>query len=104
MLESSDKIKIFYSYSHDDNKLRKKLDNHLAFLRRDRITSWYDGEIIAGKDLDKSIQKELSEADIILLLVSSSFLSSFYCYEVEMKAAMNRHENETAVIVPVFIK
>lgn len=99
----SEIIKIFYSYSHDDIKLRKKLDNHLAFLRRDKINSWYDGEIIAGKDLDNSIQKELSEADIILLLVSSSFLSSFYCYEVEMKAAMNRHENKTAVIVPVLL-
>lgn len=97
------KIKIFYSYSHVDEVLRKKLDDHLAFLKHDNVITWYDREIISGHVLDETIQKELNEADIILLLISSSFLSSFYCYEVEMKRAMERHETKEAVVVPVLL-
>lgn len=103
MTDSHSKIKIFYSYSHDDETLRKKLDNHLAFLKRDSVITWYDREIIAGHELNETIQKELDDANIILLLISSSFLSSFYCYEVEMKRAMERHDTKDAVVVPVLL-
>jgi tetratricopeptide (TPR) repeat protein len=96
-------IKIFYSYSHDDAELRKKLDDHLAFLRRDKVITWYDRELYAGQEFDLAIQKELNESDIILLLVSSNFLSSFYCYEIEMKAAMNKHEKGEAIVVPILL-
>lgn len=103
MKDSPSNIKIFYSYSHDDEELRKKLDNHLAFLKRDSVTTWYDREIIAGHILDETIQRELNDANIILLLISSSFLSSFYCYDVEMKRAMERHDAKEAVVVPVLL-
>ena len=103
MNDSSSGIKIFYSYSHDDETLRKKLENHLAFLKRDSVITWYDREIIAGQLLNETIQKELNDANIILLLISSSFLSSFYCYEVEMKRAMERHDAKEAVVVPVLL-
>lgn len=56
-----------------------------------------------GQEFDKEIEKELNEADIILLLISSSFLDSFYCYDVEMKRAMARHEAGTAMVVPVLL-
>jgi hypothetical protein len=96
-------IKIFYSYSHDDSDLRQKLDDHLAFLKRDDVILWHDRELYAGQEFDPAIKKELNEADIILLLISSSFLSSFYCYEIEMRTAMDRHENGKAVVVPILL-
>jgi tetratricopeptide (TPR) repeat protein len=102
-MNNSDKIKIFYSYSHSDEAMRKKLDDHLAFLKHDSIITWYDREIIAGTLLNNEIQKELNEADIILLLVSSSFLSSFYCYDVEMKRAMEKHDLSEAIVVPILL-
>lgn len=99
-----DKIKIFCSYSHSDASLRKKLDEHLNFLKRDNdVVVWFDGEITAGSDLNEAIKQELNKADVILLLISSSFLNSFYCYDIEMKRAMERHGNNEVIVVPVLL-
>jgi len=51
--------------------LRKKLDSHLANLKRQNIiTSWYDGEITAGTNWRSQIMQHLIDAQIILLLIS----------------------------------
>jgi hypothetical protein len=34
----------------------------------------------------------LDSAHIILLLISSDFMASDYCYDIEVKRAMKRHE------------
>jgi hypothetical protein len=42
---------VFISYSHQDQTLRQKLENHLANLKRQNIiTSWYDGDITSGTE------------------------------------------------------
>ena len=62
-------ISLFYSYSHDDEELRKKLEDHLAALRRSGlITEWHDRNIDVGDEWAKEIDDNLSSADIILLL------------------------------------
>ena len=66
-------IKIFYSYSHKDEALRKELDIHLALLKRQGfIDSWHDRMITAGSEWARTIDEQLVEADIILLLISST--------------------------------
>jgi hypothetical protein len=52
------------------------------------IGNWHDRQIVAGSELGASIDLALDEADVILLLVSSHFLASDYCYEKEMQRAM----------------
>jgi internalin A len=96
--------KIFYSYAHQDEKLRNKLGEHLVLLERQRlIENWHDREILAGEDWKGQIDEHLETADIILLLVSASFLASAYCYDVEMKRAMERHDaGEARVILSFF--
>ena len=43
-------ISLFYSYALTDEKLRKKLDNHLRLLeRRGVIAQWHDRNISAGE-------------------------------------------------------
>jgi tetratricopeptide (TPR) repeat protein len=96
-------LKLFYSYSHQDEELRKKLDDHLAFLKKDAVIIWHDREMSSGLEVDREIQKELTEADIILLLISSSFLSSSYCYNIEMTRAMERHEANQAIVIPILL-
>jgi hypothetical protein len=42
---------VFISYSHQDQTLRQKLENHLAKLKRQNIiTSWYDDDITSGTE------------------------------------------------------
>ena len=39
-----------------------------------------------------------------MLLVSADFLSSDYCYDVEMMRAMERHEGGEARVIPVIVR
>src|SRR5690348_7646265 len=69
-------IRIFYSYSHEDERLRKKLETHLALLQREGlITAWHDRDIGAGAEWEREINTHLNTAQIILLLISASFFS-----------------------------
>lgn len=97
--------KVFFSYSHDDETYRDRLEKHLAMLKRQGlITSWHDRRIPAGSHIDDTISEQLETANVVLLLVSASFLSSDYCYSNELTRAMQRHAEGTAVVVPVIVK
>ena len=98
-------LEVFYSYSHKDETLRQKLETHLALLKRDGlIKSWTDRCIRAGSEWSKQIDEHVRSADIILLLISPDFLASDYCFDIEMKIALERHEQKRAVVVPVILR
>lgn len=98
-------VEVFFSYSHKDEDLRDELAKHLIVLqRRGVIDTWHDREIDAGSEWATEIDQQLNQADIILLLVSSDFLSSDYCYDVEVKRAMERHEAGDARVIPVILR
>jgi len=97
-------VKLFFSYSHKDEVLRNELETHLALLKRQGvISSWHDRRIIAGKDFDQEISSELESSQIVLLLVSAHFLASDYCYEKEMTRAIEKHEDGSAVVIPIIL-
>jgi TIR domain-containing protein len=97
--------KAFISYSHRDEKALERLHTHLATLRRERtITAWFDREILAGDDIDSTIDSNLTESEIFLALVSPDFLASNYCYEQEMAKALERHAEGTLRVVPVILE
>lgn len=92
---SSMRVEIFYSYSHKDEKLRDRLEKHLSILKREGVISgWHDRKITGGKEWAGQIDEHLNSAHIILLLVSADFVASDYCYDVEVKRAMERHETQ----------
>lgn len=98
-------LELFYSYSHKDEELRNQLENHLVTLRREGIIKeWYDRRISGGREWKGQIDEHLKSADIILLLVSSDFLASDYCYDVEVKLALERHEAGEARVIPIILR
>jgi hypothetical protein len=103
--ESARSLEIFYSYAHEDERLRKALDKHLSLLKRDGLISdWYDHKITAGKEWASEILTHLDSAQIILSLVSPDFIASDYCYSVEMQRAMERHELGDACVIPIILQ
>src|SRR5258706_14260578 len=95
-------IEIFYSYSHHDESLRDELNKHLALLKRQNlITGWYDREISSGEDFEGEIAEHLNKAQIILLLVSSEFIASDYCYSIGMTPGLERRETREARAMPL---
>ncbi len=98
-------IEVFYSYAHQDEALRDQLDQHLAALRQQGLISgWHDRKINAGTDWASEIDRHLQASRIILLLVSSAFISSPYCYGIEMKEALRRHEQGDALVIPIILR
>ncbi|MDX2213218.1 MAG: GUN4 domain-containing protein [Oculatellaceae cyanobacterium bins.114] len=98
-------IALFFSYSHRDEPLRDKLAEHLKILERQGvISSWHDRQIGAGTEWATEIETNLNQADIILLLISASFLSSDYCWGIELQRAMERHESGSACVIPVILR
>ena len=98
-------VELFYSYSHKDEELRDELERHLSILKRQGvIAGWHDRRIGAGKEWKGQIDAHLNSAAVILLLVSSDFLASDYCYDVEMKRALERHDAGEARVIPVILR
>ena len=98
-------VELFYSYSHRDERLRDRVDTHLAVLKREGlISSWHDRKIGAGVEWKDQIDAHLDRARVILLLVSPDFLASDYCYDREMKRALERHEAGLARVIPVILR
>ena len=98
-------IELFYIYSRKDEALRKRLDTHLATLKReDLISTWHDQEIAPGSLWEKEISDHLNNADVILLLVSSDFIASDYCYGIEMQRALERHAAGEATVIPIIMR
>jgi len=98
-------ITVFFSYAHNDEKLRNELEKHLALLKRQGvIDTWHDRRIDAGENVHEEISEYLEKADMILLLVSADFLASDYCYDIEMQRALERHQRGDARIIPVILR
>lgn len=68
------------------------------------IDSWHDRRILAGDDFDHAINSQINTADVILLLVSPDFLASRYCYDVEVRRAMERQQAGEARVIPVILR
>lgn len=96
---------LFYSYAHEDERHLNQLQKHLNVLVTDRLMShWYDRDIPAGDEWDRKIDERIRSADIILLIVSPSFLDSEYIREKELKIALERHEAGEARVIPVILE
>lgn len=95
-------MKIFISYSHHDEQVVERLITHMAALRREGLVqAWYDRKISAGETLDDEIFRELEESDIVLLIVSADFINSDYCYERELKRALEKAKAGELIVIPV---
>jgi hypothetical protein len=99
------KITVFYSYAHEDEKFVFGLEKQLGVLKRmGVITTWHDRKIGPGDLWEERINEHLESAQVILLMVSTDFVASDYCWEKEMVKALQLHELQKAVVVPIVLR
>src|SRR6266581_3517067 len=85
--------------------MREKLEKQLRALKRQGIIDvWHDREISAGTEWEREIDKHLNSAQIILLMVSPDFMDSDYCYSIELKRAIERHDRGEARVIPIILR
>lgn len=98
-------LAVFFSYSHEDEELREQLEAHLSLLQREgTIRAWDGRRVTAGTEWKDEVDENLQQADIILLLVSSSFIASDYSWDVEVHRAMERHAAGEAKVIPIILR
>lgn len=99
-------VNVFIAYAREDSEIKERLKKNLkAIFRNNQEDSlWDDGDIHAGDDWKKAIHKALEQADIFLLLLSPDFIASDFCYDTEMQEAMEKHQKEEAIIIPLQIR
>jgi hypothetical protein len=98
-------IHVFFSYAHKDEKYKDELLNHLRVLQKEKyIDGWDDRKIIPGGEWESEINLNIQSSQIILLLVSSNFLASDYCYDTETIFALEQQEKNLATVMPIIIK
>jgi|GEM_PF-5091799 len=98
-------INIFLSYSRQDEDILTRLLAQLKLLERSGgVTLWHDRAMTPGDPFDQAISNAMNNADVIVLLISPDFIASDYCYEKELKQAIERHEAQTARVVPVIAR
>lgn len=97
--------KIFISYAHKDELYKEELIEHMSGLRRAGIINeWNDRKIVAGQNWEEEISSSLTSSNIILFLISASFMNSDYCMGVEVKTALEMHERGEAQLIPIVIR
>jgi tetratricopeptide (TPR) repeat protein len=85
------KSKVFISYSHKDEELRKYVEEHLAVLtKQGKLSFWSDRQIELGKEWYPTISKELNECKVAVLLISRHFLSSDFIMDKEVPLFLER--------------
>jgi hypothetical protein len=98
-------VAIFYSYSHKDETYREELEKHLTTLRLSGLISdWHDRKILAGDEWDKKISEYSEKSYVIMLLISSDFIASKYCYDIEAARALERYNKGEALLIPIILR
>lgn len=98
-------LTLFCSYSRKDKALRIELETHLKPLQREGlIATWHDQMLIPGEQWNGRIREELKRADIVLFLLSPSFIASDYIMEVEVACALERHRDGHTIVIPVILR
>ena len=95
----------FISYSHADEAMKDELLAHFVMLKRSGLIDiWHDRKLLPGTEVEHEIDERLEKADVVLLLVSTAFLNSMWCYEREMQRALERQARGEARVLPVILK
>jgi small GTP-binding protein len=98
-------LKIFISYSHQDETFKDELVTMLkALQRRGIVDTWEDRLIEGGDEWNKSIQEAMDDCDLALLLVSSDYLASRFIQEHEQPKLLRRREEMKVRVVPVIVR
>jgi internalin A len=104
-LKSEVPIKVFVSYAHKDKRYLKECRTALSPIEKlQNVEIWDDRSIDAGSEWREVIMQRLKESQIVLCLVSSDFIASHFCYEVEFKEALVEHNKGAKIIIPIKIR
>lgn len=98
-----DKIKIFVSYSHEDEQYITDFEKYFQPVEKKYDLNLYRDKLNkAGDQFKEKIDDNLNQADIVLLFVSKHFLCSDSCKK-ELEESLKLKEERNINIVPIIL-
>lgn len=98
-------VKAAVLYADDDMDSLKNLNEALTVLKRlHRLEIWDKTHIKGGEEYERMISQQVKEADILLCLISSSFIASEILDTEEFSTALEAHRRGEKTIVPVKLR
>ena len=99
------RTKVFVSYSHDDDRWRKRVVGQLAVLAEQGLIELCDDRTIgAGEDWLETLNEQMLKARIGMLLISASFLTSRFILDEEVPKLFARHKQAGMKLYPLLLK
>jgi hypothetical protein len=93
------KPKVFISYAHRDSETVGKLSRALKTLN---VSAWTDQQIRAGDSWESEIDAALTEAKVIILCISPSFLASDWA-QLQIGVALSRARQSDVRVIPLIL-
>jgi hypothetical protein len=101
-------IKIFFSCapsSSRDKKYVDKLEKLFADKKRNNeVIIWHVHKTLPGTHAKQERLEKLYSADIILIFVSSDYMSDDYCVDVEGSKAATMHSRKVALVRVLYVR
>lgn len=96
-------LEVYTTYAYIDERFFRKIKEQLNILRRQKWPiSCHESEIIYSTEWQRN--DHLATANLILLLVSNSFLDTDFCYCDQMDEAVERHRtNPLCCVMPIIL-
>lgn len=96
---------VYIAYNDMDIHEKKQFDIHINILeKKSKVVLFDKSKIISGKDEKKEMRQQLDVADVIILLISASFLENDWNNNEEMLRALDRSEDNGCLTIPIIIK
>jgi hypothetical protein len=92
-------------YENSDFAMRKALDRYLSQLAGNGGGQvWNLEQVLPGEDTEAVLREKLTQADLILLLVSQDFWASPSCYAQALAALAVCEHNPEKKLIPVLLR
>lgn len=92
---------IFLLYVEKDIAYLEQLKKHLAVLERQGLIALADeNDVLAGQHIDEEIKRSIEATDMVLALISSTFLSADYPHYNYVMYAMQHNK----MIIPILLR
>ncbi len=94
-------IQVFLGYHYRDKELASEVQKQLSLLKKIGIINGWVERVVGGEEEIETTAIE--KANIILLLVSQDLIISNYCTDLEVKRAIELHEEGKARVIPILL-
>lgn len=96
-------MRIFVSYSHQDEGWKEKVCTQLGVLAPVGLEVWDDRRIAGGDDWLPAIEQAIAGCNVAVLLISAHFLTSKFILGNEVPALLKRRQEQGVRVIPVIV-